>query len=332
MWAVVHLRPGPARRVTAGRGHGPGSTAAFLMQRPIEASELQAAASGLRTRMVRLSNAARFRYSSAAPQTASTDRTVTRVSRTGQRAMSGSVLPGEVDKFDRLARDWWDPAGPMRPLHRINPVRLAFIREEACGHFGRDVRTPFPLEGLDVLDVGCGAGLLSEPLARLGGSVSGLDPAPGMIEAARLHAEESGLPIAYRADAVETLAAEGARFDVVVAMEVVEHVADVPAFVGSCGEVLKPGGLLLLATINRTLRSFALAIVGAEYVLRWLPKGTHDWDRFVTPGELGHAVEKAGLADYRTRGMVFHPLDDAWRLSRDTAVNYLASAAKPSAS
>lgn len=240
-----------------------------------------------------------------------------------------SVLPGEVDKFDRLAREWWDPAGPMRPLHRINPVRLAFIREEVCRHFGRDPKTPFPLEGLSVLDVGCGAGLLSEPAARLGGAVTGLDPAPGMIEAARRHADGSGLAMTYRADTVESLAAEGALFDVVIAMEVVEHVADVPSFIRSCGEVLKPGGLLLLATINRTLRAFALAIVGAEYVLRWLPRGTHDWEKFVTPDELRRAVLDAGLGDYRTRGMVFHPLDDAWRLSGDTAVNYLASAAKP---
>ena len=246
-------------------------------------------------------------------------------------AGASSVVTSEVDKFDRLARDWWDPAGPMRPLHRINPVRLAFIREEVGRHFGLDARAPFPLEGLDVLDVGCGAGLLTEPLARLGGRVTGLDPAPGMIEAARRHAAESGIEVSYQDDVVETLAADVSRFDLVVAMEVVEHVADVPAFIRSCGEVLKPGGLLLLATINRTLRAFALAIVGAEYVLRWLPKGTHDWEKFVTPDELRAAVEAAGLDEYRTRGMVFHPLDDAWRLSRDTAVNYLAAAAKPPA-
>lgn len=238
-------------------------------------------------------------------------------------------MSGEVDKFDRLAQDWWDPAGPMRPLHRINPVRLAYIREEVCRHFGREDRAAFPLEGLSVLDVGCGAGLLSEPAARLGGAVTGLDPAPGMIEAARRHAAESGLAVTYRADTVETLAAEGASFDLVIAMEVVEHVADVDLFVGSCAAVLKPGGLLLLATINRTLRAFALAIVGAEYVLRWLPKGTHDWERFVTPEELRRSCEAAGLAGYATRGMVFDPLDRDWRLSRDTAVNYLARAAKP---
>jgi 2-polyprenyl-6-hydroxyphenyl methylase/3-demethylubiquinone-9 3-methyltransferase len=246
-----------------------------------------------------------------------------------QEARRSTLLSGEVDKFDRLARDWWDPAGPMRPLHRINPVRLAYLREEVCRHFRRGERATFPLEGLDVLDVGCGAGLLTEPLARLGGSVTGLDPAPGMIEAARRHAEEGGLAIAYRADTIETLVAEGALYDLVVAMEVVEHVADVPSFVRSCGTVLKPGGLLLLATINRTLRAFALAIVGAEYVLRWLPRGTHDWEKFVTPFELREAAQAAGLAGFRTRGMVFHPLDDAWRLSRDNAVNYLARAEKP---
>ena len=250
--------------------------------------------------------------------------------RTGPGASrTSTLLDAEVDKFDRLAREWWDPAGPMRPLHRINPVRLAYLREEVCRHFGREARTPFPLEGLAVLDVGCGAGLLTEPAARLGGMVTGLDPAPGMIEAARRHAAEAGLAIAYRADTIEALAAEEARFDVVIAMEVVEHVADVALFLRACADVLKPGGLLLLATINRTLRAFALAIVGAEYVLRWLPRGTHDWEKFVTPRELGEAVRAAGLAAYRTRGMVFHPLEDSWRLSRDTSVNYLASAAKP---
>jgi 2-polyprenyl-6-hydroxyphenyl methylase/3-demethylubiquinone-9 3-methyltransferase len=252
------------------------------------------------------------------------------VSPQGSRAAGRSTLiTAEVDKFDRQAREWWDPNGPMRPLHRINPLRLRYIREEVCRHFGRDLRAPFPLESLAVLDVGCGAGLLTEPMVRLGGDVTGLDPAPGMIEAAKSHAEEGGLAVTYRAGLVEDLGSEGARFHLVVAMEVVEHVADVPAFLRACAAVLRPGGLILLATLNRTLRSFALAIVGAEYVLRWLPRGTHDWEKFVTPAELREATRQAGLVGFDTRGMVFHPLDDAWRLSRDTAVNYLARAEKP---
>ena len=244
-------------------------------------------------------------------------------------AHPGTIDRAEVDRFDRLARDWWDPNGPMRALHRINPLRLAFIRDEVCGHVGRDPKQPFWLSGLSVLDVGCGAGLLSEPMARLGGAVTALDPATRNIEVARRHAEESGLAIDYRTETVEAVASAGKTFDVVVAMEVVEHVTDVEAFIRACATTVAPGGLLLLATINRTLRSFALAIVGAEYVLRWLPKGTHDWEKFVTPDELRDAVERAGLTGFRTRGMVFNPLERDWALSRDTAVNYLAVAHRP---
>ncbi len=241
-----------------------------------------------------------------------------------------SPLDGrEVAKFDRLAAEWWDPAGPMRPLHRINPLRLAFVRDEACRHFRRDGRAAFALDGLSVLDVGCGAGLLSEPMARLGSDVTGLDPAASAIEAARRHAEAGGLAIRYRTDTVETVAAEGGRFDLVLALEVVEHVPDVDRFLRGCAAALRPGGLMILSTINRTLRSYALAIVGAEYVLRWLPRGTHDWERFVTPDELRRAATGAGLSAFRTRGLVYDPLGDAWRLSGDTAVNYLAAATKP---
>jgi 2-polyprenyl-6-hydroxyphenyl methylase/3-demethylubiquinone-9 3-methyltransferase len=250
---------------------------------------------------------------------------------TGSAGRSGTVDPAEVDRFDRLARDWWDPNGPMRPLHRINPLRLAFIRDEVCRHFGRDPKEPFPFARLTVLDVGCGAGLLSEPLARMGGAVTGLDPSPRIIEAARLHAEAGGLAIDYRGENVEAVAGRAETFDIVVAMEVVEHVRDVDLFIRACAETVRPGGLLFLATINRTLRSFALAIVGAEYVLRWLPRGTHDWEKFVTPEELRSAAEAAGLTGFRTRGMVFNPLERDWALSRDTAVNYLAAAEKPSA-
>lgn len=239
---------------------------------------------------------------------------------------SANLDPEEVARFERLARDWWNPAGPMRPLHRLNPVRLSYIRDETCRRFGRDLRAPQPLEGLSVLDVGCGGGLLSEPLARLGASVTGLDPAPTNIAVARLHAERAGLAIDYRGEAVEAVRDRGERFDVVLAMEVVEHVPDATAFVSACGGVVKPGGLLVMATINRTLRAFALAIVGAEYVLGWLPKGTHQWDKFVTPEELTDATEAAGLAVIEARGAVYNPLTDQWTLSRDTAVNYMLAA------
>ena len=235
----------------------------------------------------------------------------------------------EIDKFDRLARDWWDPDGPMRPLHRINPVRLGFVRDAICRHLGRDARAPFSLEGVRALDVGCGAGLLSEPLARLGAEVTGLEPAGDVLEVARRHAEAGGLAIAFSGRTVEAVAASDERFDVVLALEVVEHVPDVERFVRACAEATRPGGLVILSTLNRTLRAFALAIVGAEYVLRWLPRGTHDWDRFVTPAELRRATERAGLTGFRPRGMGFDPLRDAWRLSDDTAVNYLAVAGKP---
>lgn len=242
---------------------------------------------------------------------------------------SSTVDAGEVARFDALAAQWWDPNGPMAALHRINPLRLRFIRDEACRHFGRDGTAPFPLDALTLLDIGCGAGLLSEPMARLGAQVTGLDPAGANIAAARLHAEESGLAIAYRQDTVETVAQGHERFDLVLAMEVVEHVRDVPAFLRVTAAVMKPGGLLIVSTLNRTLRSFALAIVGAEYVLRWVPRGTHDWDKFVTPGELRAALAQAGLGQTRMRGMVYSPLAREWSLSADTAVNYFAAAVKP---
>lgn len=237
-----------------------------------------------------------------------------------------SVDRDEVARFDALAERWWDPDGPMRALHRLNPVRLAYIRDQACRRFGRDPRAARPLEGLTVLDVGCGAGLLSEPMARLGGTVTGLDPAAANLDVARRHAARGGLSIDYRSDPVEALAE---RFDLVLAMEVVEHVPDVDAFVLACCRAVKPGGLLVMATINRTLRAFGLAIVAAEYVLRWLPRGTHDWEKFVTPEELARAIEAGGLSVADTSGAVYDPLAGAWSLSRDTGVNYMVAAVRP---
>jgi 2-polyprenyl-6-hydroxyphenyl methylase/3-demethylubiquinone-9 3-methyltransferase len=216
----------------------------------------------------------------------------------------------------------------MKVLHRFNPVRLAYIRDEACRRFGRDPRSPRSLEGIAILDVGCGGGVLSEPLARLGARVTGLDPAPTNISVARLHAERAGVSVDYRNETVEAVVERGEAFDMVLAMEVVEHVADRQAFVNACTRAVKPGGCLAMATINRTLRSFASAIVGAEYILGWLPKGTHEWDKFVTPEELTAAIQAAGFSVNDLAGVAYHPLRDSWSLSRDTAVNYMLLASK----
>ena len=243
----------------------------------------------------------------------------------GQR---GRVDPDEVARFDALAATWWDEAGPMRVLHRFNPVRLAYIRDTACRHFGRDPDRPFALEGLSVVDIGCGGGILSEPLARLGAAVTGLEPAARNLAVARAHAEAEGVPVDYRSDTIEAVADEGARFDVVLAMEVLEHVPDPAAFLRAACAAVKPGGLLFAATINRTLRSFALAIVGAEYVLGWLPKGTHDWDRFITPDELKRMLRDGGVTPTDTTGVLYNPLTDGWRQSRDAGVNYMVAAGK----
>ncbi len=242
--------------------------------------------------------------------------------------MTSSIDPAEVARFERIAKEWWDPKGPMAPLHRFNPVRLAYIRDAACNRFARDPRSVRSLDGLAILDVGCGGGVLSEPLARLGAGVTGLDPAPTNVAVASLHAEQAGLGIDYRSETVEAVVERGESFDVVLAMEVVEHVTDVTAFTAACARAVKPGGLLVMATINRTLRAFALAIVGAEYVLGWLPRGTHQWERFVTPEELTAAIRAGGLRTTDLRGVTYNPLRDRWSLSRDTAVNYMALACR----
>jgi 2-polyprenyl-6-hydroxyphenyl methylase/3-demethylubiquinone-9 3-methyltransferase len=234
-----------------------------------------------------------------------------------------SVDPGEVEKFTRLAGEWWDPNGKFRPLHVFNPVRLKFIRALAAAHFGRDERSLKPFGGLTLLDIGCGGGLLSEPMARMGFAVLGADASERNVKTAAIHAMGSGLCLDYRAVTAETLAAEGARFDIILNMEVVEHVADLSAFLKSCGAMLKPGGLMVVATLNRTMKSFALAKIGAEYVLRWLPAGTHDWNRFVKPDELERLLEEANLCVTRVQGVAFDPLRWDWRLSSDTDVNYM---------
>jgi 2-polyprenyl-6-hydroxyphenyl methylase/3-demethylubiquinone-9 3-methyltransferase len=241
---------------------------------------------------------------------------------------SASVISEEVRRFDDMAAEWWDPKGPMAPLHRINPIRLRWLRDRIASHFGRTPKgQEGPLDGLELLDIGCGAGLLSEPLSRIGAEVTGLDPAPTSIEIARAHAEATGAPASYRQGTVEDLASEGAKFDVVLAMEVVEHVHDMPAFVAKAALLVKPGGMMALSTLNRTAKSFALAIVGAEYVLRWLPPGTHHWEQFVTPDELEAALRDAGLTKPRRQGLVFDPLRRNWRLSEDCSVNYFMTAA-----
>jgi 2-polyprenyl-6-hydroxyphenyl methylase / 3-demethylubiquinone-9 3-methyltransferase len=231
----------------------------------------------------------------------------------------------EVERFSAIAGHWWDPHGKMAVLHRFNPVRIAYVRDAISRRFERDARHP-RLAGLRVLDIGCGGGLLCEPLARLGAAVVGADPSPAAIEAAKLHAGANRLAIDYRATTVETLADAGERFNVVLAMEVVEHVSDVGLFIQCCAGMIEPGGLMIAATINRTLKSFALAIVGAEYVLRWLPRGTHRWDRFVTPNELEIALAQVGLRVTDATGLVYHPLADQWQLSSDVDVNYMVTA------
>jgi 2-polyprenyl-6-hydroxyphenyl methylase / 3-demethylubiquinone-9 3-methyltransferase len=246
-----------------------------------------------------------------------------------QHAAAPTVDEAELARFAALADEWWDPRGKMAPLHRFNPVRLRYIRDTMCQRFKRDAKRLDCLEGLRVLDIGCGGGILSEPLARLGAAVVGADPAEANIAAARLHAGEGGVSVDYRATTAEALAEAGERFDVVLAMEVVEHVADVNLFVKLSGAMVKPGGLMITATINRTLKSFALAIVGAEYILRWLPCGTHRWDKFVTPNELEIALQLAGLRVIDEAGVIYNPLADRWRLADDTDVNYMLTAERP---
>ena len=239
-----------------------------------------------------------------------------------------TIDESEVERFSAMAAEWWNPRGKFRPLHKFNPVRLAYIRDQVAARFGRDPDAARPFEGLRFLDIGCGGGLLCEPMARLGAEVVGVDPSETNIEVAKLHAAQSRVEVDYRAATAEELADAGEQFDVVLNMEVVEHVADVDLFVARCAEMVKPGGVMFVATINRTLKAMGLAIIGAEYLLRWLPKGTHQYDRLVRPEELEKALADAGMAIADRTGVTYNPLSDRWGRSKDMDVNYMLLAEK----
>lgn len=235
----------------------------------------------------------------------------------------------EVDRFSAMAAEWWDPTGKFKPLHKINPVRLAYIRDQVSAHFGRDPKAHRPLEGLRILDIGCGGGLLSEPVARMGANVLGADASERNIGIASTHAAQTGVEVDYRAVTAESLAAAGETFDVVLNMEVVEHVADVEFFISTCASMVRPGGLMLVSTINRTFKAAALAIVGAEYVLGWLPRGTHQYEKLVRPEELEAPLKTSGMEVVEMKGVFFNPLHNQWNLSADIDVNYMVLARRP---
>src|SRR5437899_8570825 len=235
-----------------------------------------------------------------------------------------TVDTAELERCSRIAEEWWDPNGKFAPLHRLNPLRLGYIRDRAAAHWQRDPLSGGPLEGLSVLDIGCGGGLLCEPMARLGATVTGIDAGERNVATARLHAAGQGLAIDYRETASEALAAEGRQFDIVLALEIIEHVADIELFLESCGQLTKPGGLVFLSTLNRTAKAWALAIAGAEYLLRWLPRGTHDWKKFLKPSEVVRGLRAGGVEAEEIVGVVYSPLSRAWSLSkRDLDVNYM---------
>ncbi|MES2144295.1 MAG: bifunctional 2-polyprenyl-6-hydroxyphenol methylase/3-demethylubiquinol 3-O-methyltransferase UbiG [Pseudomonadota bacterium] len=243
-----------------------------------------------------------------------------------QQAGTSTIDAAEVAKFEAMAAEWWNPDGKFKPLHMLNPCRLDYITGQIAAEFDRDLTQDQPFAGLRILDIGCGGGLLSEPMARLGADVVGADAAPRNIPVARLHAEQAGLKIDYRHTTAEGLAAAGEQFDVVLNMEVVEHVADPQAYLTACHALLKPGGLMVCSTLNRNPKSFAMAIIGAEWVMRWLPKGTHDWRKFITPDELYVLLRKAGLDPVDRKGMVFNPIAWSWSLSaRDLSCNYVTT-------
>ena len=248
------------------------------------------------------------------------------------QAHQNTVDASEIAKFEAMAAEWWDPSGKFKPLHMLNPCRLEYITTQIAAELDRDLSGERPFSGLRVLDIGCGGGLLCEPMARLGAQVVGADAAERNIPVAQVHAEQAGLDIDYRHTTAEAMAAQGEQFDVVLNMEVVEHVADPQAYLNACSALLKPGGLHICSTINRNPKSYVMAIVGAEYVMRWLPKGTHEWSKFISPDELQTMLGAAGLTPVDATGFVFNPLSWSWRLSdRDLSVNYVTAATKPAA-
>ncbi len=247
----------------------------------------------------------------------------------GTARSASSIDPQEVARFSAMAAEWWDPNGKFRPLHKFNPVRLSFIRERVIAHFGLDANSIRPFEGLRFLDIGCGGGLLSEPMARLGATMVSADASEKNIKTASVHAAEQGLDIDYRCTTAEDLAEAGETFDVILNMEVIEHVADPMRFLADCAGMLNPGGLMFVATLNRTFKAHALAIIGAEYILGWLPRGTHDWKKFITTNEMEAGIAGAGLRLKELTGVSYNPLADKWSLGRDTDVNYMVLAERP---
>lgn len=244
-------------------------------------------------------------------------------------AAKSTIDQSEVDRFSAMAAEWWSPTGKFKPLHKFNPVRLTYIRDKAAENFGLDPKSPKPLEGLRVLDIGCGGGLLSEPVARMGATVVGADPSEKNIGIASTHAKASGVSVDYRPVTAEQLAKAGETFDIVLNMEVVEHVADVEFFMSTCSRMVRPGGMMFVATINRTMKAAALAIFAAENILRWLPRGTHQYEKLVRPEELEAPMTASGLEIIDRTGVFFNPLANQWNLSKDMDVNYMLLAKRP---
>jgi 2-polyprenyl-6-hydroxyphenyl methylase/3-demethylubiquinone-9 3-methyltransferase len=243
--------------------------------------------------------------------------------------IASTVDNDEIERFSRIASEWWNPTGKFKPLHQINPLRIGKIRDTACQHFGKNAQDAAPLSGLSLVDIGCGGGLISEPMCRLGAEVTAIDASEKNIKTASLHAQQGGLSIDYQCTTAEALAASGVQYDIVLALEIIEHVSDVELFLSTLSTLVKPGGLLFISTLNRTAKSYAMAIVGAEYVLRWLPIGTHQWKKFLRPSEICRPLRAHGIEVTQMTGMVYNPINGSWRWDeKDLSVNYMLSGAK----